>query len=72
MIYCHLGILVAKWSILVVSGKVPDPQLTDQMASRAEEILKSWYLGISLAAELAPAELLSCHFSCLAAIMAAA
>ncbi len=33
----HLGIWVAKWSILVPAGKRTDPHLREQMASRAEE-----------------------------------
>ena len=33
----HLGIWVAKWSILVPHVNKTDPALTEQMASRAEE-----------------------------------
>ena len=37
----HLGIWVAKWSILVVWGNMPEGGVRGWMASRAKEILIS-------------------------------
>ena len=50
MIYCHLGIWVAKWSIFGATGKETEGGVRPQMASRAKQ---SWYLGTSLADILA-------------------
>ena len=37
----HLGIWVAKWSVVVPRANNKDPQLRDQMASRATKLLTS-------------------------------
>ena len=58
---------MAKWSISVSTGNDKDRALVGQMASRAKNLdilasalQRSGHLGTSLAAELAPAEPLSC------------